>query len=116
MTRPIRDKAEIPVELPEKLYIGTFDADGMLLDRPGDADARKLVHLHILTSCWPDILKELARSVPDMPAAVAHRDALREAALMLYRALAALDSEDATKMSRGRRRSGPSLDGVTAGA
>jgi hypothetical protein len=58
MTRPIPDKAEIALEYPDKLYIGTFqntarfdahlDQTGvsLTLDRTGDADTRKSVRMH----------------------------------------------------------------------
>jgi hypothetical protein len=59
MTKPIPDKAEVALEYPDKLYIGTFerssrfeahlDATGIspMLERVGDVDTRKSVHMHI---------------------------------------------------------------------
>jgi hypothetical protein len=59
MTKPLPDKAEVPLEYPDKLYIGTFDrtsrfdahldATGLSLnlERTGASDTRKTVHLHL---------------------------------------------------------------------
>jgi hypothetical protein len=100
MTRPIPDKAEVALELPDKLYIGTFerssrfdahlDQNGvsLTLHRTGDADARKSVRMHFHYGLFADILNDLANTVAFMPPDDAdHRDALRAAAKALYRAL-----------------------------
>lgn len=100
MTKPIPDKAEVALEYPDKLYIGTFertarfdahlDEAGISLSlyRTGDADVRKSVHLHFHYSLFAEILRDLARTVSAVPPSdVAHRDALREGAEALYRAL-----------------------------
>jgi hypothetical protein len=59
MTKPIADKAEIALEYPDKLYVGTFerssrfearlDSTGiaLILERPGTDDIRKSIHMHI---------------------------------------------------------------------
>ena len=59
MTRPIPDKAEVALEFPDKLYIGTFERSArfdahldqtgvsLTLYRTGDADVRKSVHMHL---------------------------------------------------------------------
>jgi hypothetical protein len=111
MTKPIPDKAEVVLEYPEKFYSGTFERSSrydahvddtgisLLLDRPGDAEARKSVHMHIHYALFADILRELARTVSAVPAGdTAHRDALREAAKTLYDALAA-DADDVSRMT-----------------
>ena len=100
MTKPIPDKAEVALEYPDKLYIGTFertsrfdahlDATGISLSlhRTGAADVRKTVRMHFHYGLFADILQHLAKtgsSVP--PADAAHRDALREGAKALYQAL-----------------------------
>jgi hypothetical protein len=100
MTKPIPDKAEVALEYPDKLYIGTFertarfdahlDEAGISLSlyRTGDADVRKSVHLHFHYALFAEILRDLARTVSSVPPSdVAHRDALREGAGALYRAL-----------------------------
>jgi hypothetical protein len=111
MTKQIPDKAEVALEYPDKFYIGTFarssrfdahlDDSGisLLLDRPGDVEARKSVHMHIHYALFADILCDLAKTVSAMPAGdAAHRDALRAAAKALYDALAA-DPDDLSKMT-----------------
>ena len=101
MTRPITDKAEVALEYPDKLYIGTFERSArfdahldqsgvsLALFRPGDADVRKSVHMHFHYALFADILHDLAKSAAATPADdLAHRDALRLAAEALARALA----------------------------
>jgi hypothetical protein len=100
MTKPIPDKAEVALEYPDKLYIGTFehtarfdahlDKDGISLSlhRTGAADERKSVRMHFHYELFAEILRDLARTVSSVPPAdAAHRDALREGAKALYRAL-----------------------------
>jgi hypothetical protein len=102
MTRPIPDKAEVALEYPDKLDIGTFqntarfgahlDQTGvsLTLDRTGDADTRKSVHMHFHYGLFADILLDLAKTATSMPPEdVVHREALRTAAEALYRALSA---------------------------
>jgi hypothetical protein len=102
MTKPIPDKAEVVLEYPDKFYSGTFerssrfdahlDASGIsiLLDRPGDAETRKSIHMHIHYALFADILRDLAKTISAVPAGDAiHRDALREGAKALHDALAA---------------------------
>ena len=102
MTKPIPDKAEVALEYPDKLYIGTFersslfdahlDATGisLMLERIGDVDTRKSVHMHINYELFAEILHDLAATVAAMPAQdVAHRETLADAARALHRALAA---------------------------
>jgi hypothetical protein len=100
MTKPIPDKAEVALEYPDKLYIGTFertarfdahlDENGISLSlhRTGEVDVRKSVHLHFHYALFAEILRDLAKTVSSIPPAdAAHRDALREGAGELYRAL-----------------------------
>jgi hypothetical protein len=100
MTKPIPDKAEVALEYPDKLYIGTFERtsrfDGHLdaagislsLNRTGAADVRKTVRMHFHYGLFADILHDLAKTVSSVPPAdAAHRDALREGAKSLYQAL-----------------------------
>ena len=59
MTKPVTDKAEIALEYPDKLYIGTFERSSrfeahldptgiaLTLERPGADDVRKSIHMHI---------------------------------------------------------------------
>ena len=100
MTKPIPDKAEVALEYPDKLYIGTFertsrfdahlDETGILLSlyRTGAADVRKSVRMHFHYGPFADILRDLAKTVSSMtPADAAHRDALRDGAKALSQAL-----------------------------
>src|SRR5215471_14080410 len=88
MTKPIPDKAEVALEYPDKLYIGTFertsrfdahlDATGISLSlhRTGAADVRKTVRMHFHYGLFADILHDLAKTVCSVPPAdSAHRDA-----------------------------------------
>src|ERR1700675_4851043 len=92
MTKPIPDKAEVALEYPDKLYIGTFerssrfdaylDATGisLMLERIGDVDTRKSIHMHINYELFAEILRDLAATVAAMPAQdVAHRETLADA-------------------------------------
>ena len=102
MTKPLPDKAEVALEYPDKLYIGTFerssrfdahlDATGLslTLERTGDADTRKTVHLHLNYGLVAEILNEVAGTIARIPADdVAHREALAHAASALHKALCA---------------------------
>jgi hypothetical protein len=111
MTKPIPDKAEVVLEYPDKFYSGTFERSSrfdahvddtgifLLLDRPGDAESRKSIHMHIHYALFADILRDLAKTVSAVPADdAAHWDSLCEAAKALYDALAA-DADDASRMA-----------------
>ena len=100
MTKPIPDQAEVALEYPDKFYIGTFegsarfdahlDATGisLTLDRPGDAENRKSVHMHLNYDLFAQILQDLAGTAAAMtPDDMAHRAALKKAAQALVRAL-----------------------------
>jgi hypothetical protein len=100
MTKPIPDKAEIALEYPDKLYVGTFERTSrfeahldptgfsLILERLGDEDVRKSVHMHINFGLFASILSELALTVGDIPKDdILHRDQLTQAAAELHRAL-----------------------------
>ena len=100
MTKPLPAKAEVALEYPDKLYIGTFDrtsrfdahldATGLslLLERTGDADTRKSVHLHLNYALLADVLRDVADTIGNIPPDdVIHRDSLAEAAKALHKAL-----------------------------
>jgi hypothetical protein len=100
MTKPIPDKAEVALEYPDKLYIGTFeqtarfdahlDEAGISLSlyRTGAVDVRKTIRMHFHYALFAEILRDLAKTVSGLPPAdVAHREALRDGALALHRAL-----------------------------
>ncbi len=92
MTRPIPDKAEVALDLPDKFYIGTFERSArfdahldqtgvsLTLHRTGDADVRKSVRMHFHYGLFADILSDLANTVASIPADdPIHRDALQAA-------------------------------------
>jgi len=100
MTKPIPDRAEVALEYPDKPYIGSFerssrfeahlDSTGLalVLERTGDVDTRKSVHLHLNFALLAEILHDLANTVAKIPADdVSHRDALAGAAAALHKAL-----------------------------
>lgn len=100
MTRPIPDKAEVALEYPDKLYVGTFerssrfeahlDSTGfaLILDRPGEEDARRSVHMHINYGLFAGIIDQLASSVSRIPKDdIMHRDQLARAVAALHHAL-----------------------------
>jgi hypothetical protein len=104
MTKPIPDKAEVAVEYPDKLYIGTFERTArfdahldetgisLSLHRTGADDVRKSVRMHFHYGLFADILRDLAKTVSSLPASdLTHRADLRDAAQTLHSALQAED-------------------------
>jgi hypothetical protein len=100
MTKPIPDKAQIALEYPDKLYVGTFERSSrfeahldptgiaLILERPGADDIRKSIHMHINFGLFADILRELASTVGRIPKDdVLHHDQLAQAVTELHRAL-----------------------------
>jgi hypothetical protein len=100
MSKPVPDKAEIALEYPDKFYVGTFEHSSrfeahldpagltLVLERPGDEDVRKSVHMHLSFGLLAGILHELAASVGGIPQDdVAHRNQLAEAVAQLHEAL-----------------------------
>ena len=100
VTKPMTDKAEVALEYPDKLYIGTFahtarfdahiDQSGiaLTLELPGPAEQRKMVHIHFHHALFADILRDLAKTAAALPPDdLTHRDALRDSAKALYIAL-----------------------------
>jgi hypothetical protein len=100
MTKPIPDKAEVAVEYPDKLYIGTFEQSArfdahldetgisLSLHRAGADDIRKSVRMHFHYGLFADILRDLAKTVNSLPARdIVHRATLRDAAQTLCSAL-----------------------------
>ena len=99
MTKPISDKAEVAVEYPDKLYIGTFahtarfdahlDQSGiaLTLELPGPDEQRKSVHMHFHYALFAEILRDLAKTTALPPQDILHREALRDLAKALYLSL-----------------------------
>ena len=100
MTKPLADKAEIALEYPDKLYVGTFERTSrfeahldptgiaLIFERPGAEDVRKSIHMHINFGLFADILRELASTVGRIPKDdILHHDQLAQAVTELHRAL-----------------------------
>ena len=100
MTKPIPDKAEIALEYPDKLYVGTFERSSrfeahldragfaLILEHPGTEDVRKSIHMHINFGLFADILRELASTVGRIPKDdILHHDQLTQAVTELRKAL-----------------------------
>jgi hypothetical protein len=100
MSKPIPDKAEVAVEYPDKLYVGTFEQTArfdahfdqvgisLSLQRTGSVDVRKSVRMHFHCALFAEILRELAKTAASLPTAdTAHRIALADAAEALCLAL-----------------------------
>ncbi len=99
MTRPVTDKAEVALEYPDKVYVGTFerssrfnahfDKTGMALtlERPGDETTRKSIHLHLNYGLFADVLAELASALGREPIDPAEREQIRDAVAHLAAAL-----------------------------
>ncbi|MGD9920943.1 MAG: hypothetical protein AB7V13_05795 [Pseudorhodoplanes sp.] len=100
MTRPITDKAEVALEYPDKLYMGSFERSSqfearldqtgisLTLLRPGPEDVRKSVHMHLNFGLFADVLRELATSASRLPDDdILHRELVAHAARDLAAAL-----------------------------
>ena len=118
MTKPIPDKAEVVVEYPDKLYIGTFERTArfdahldetgisLSLHRSGDAETKKSIRMHLHYALFAEILRDLAKTVSSMPPAdVAHREVLRDAAQALYSSLSATQLKENPASKRDERQS-----------
>jgi hypothetical protein len=100
MTKPIPDKAEVAVEYPDKLYIGTFEQTArfdahldeagisLSLHRPGSADTRKSVRMHFHYALFAEILRDLASATAHLPLSrIEQLHELRDSAQALYLSL-----------------------------
>jgi hypothetical protein len=100
MRKPIPDKAEVAIEYPDKVYIGTFERtsrfdarfekDGIALSLYSAAtnDARKTVQIHFHCALFAEILRDLARTAASLEKDdIVHREELRDAAKSFYDAL-----------------------------
>ena len=110
MTKPVPDKAEVALEYPDKVYIGTFERTArfdahlddtgisLTLRRDGSEEARKSVRMHFHYALFAEILRDLAKTVSALPLADdAHREALRDAAKALYAALESRSTDNGSK-------------------
>jgi hypothetical protein len=115
MTKPIPDKAEVALEYPDKLYIGTFehasrfdahlDETGisLSLERTGGINVRKTIRMHFHYGLFAEILHDLAKAASSLSSEeIAHCDALREGAKALWRALDTSVRETVSKSGKLR--------------
>ena len=97
MTKPIPDKAEVALEYPDKLYIGTFERSSrfdahldetgisLSLQRTGEVEQRKSIRMHFHYALFAEILQDLAKTVSKMPPADADQCCGREQRLFTAR-------------------------------
>ena len=95
---PISDKAEVTIDFPDKLYMGSFgrdcsfdahaDADGMTIRLVRSSGERREAEMHLHHFLFASILEELARSLDARePIDEVHREPLLAAARKLAAAL-----------------------------
>ena len=97
--KPIPDKAEVALEYPDKLYIGSFEGSShfethwdetgiaVTLHQAGSGDLHKTVRIHLRFRLLAEILEELASHPEKMPKAGAGEDRLLPAVEALHRTL-----------------------------
>lgn len=97
--KSIPDKAEVALEYPDKLYIGTFEQSSdfdahldemgiaLTLHRRGDESERKSARLNVHYALFAEILADLARCVASGMVDENHRAALAKAATAFAAAL-----------------------------
>jgi hypothetical protein len=113
MTKPIPDKAEVALEYPDKLYIGTFERTArfdahldktgisLSLERTGGINVRKTIRMHFHYGLFAEILRDLARTASSLSSDdSAHCDALRNSAKALWQALDTDVRETVSKTGR----------------
>ena len=96
--KPIKDKAEVSIDFPEKFYIGSFsrqskfearsEDDGLLIKLKNDSDQERAVEIHLHHHLLADILSEWAESLSDEPIHdIDHRKTLTDALKKLQKAI-----------------------------
>jgi hypothetical protein len=113
MSKPVPGRAEVAVEYPDKLYIGTFehtahyeahfDETGvaLALHHGGAEEERRTVRIHLHAALFAEILRELAATAAALPADdIGHRTELCNAAQALATALEPARSHAGVKRSR----------------
>ena len=94
----IADKAEVALDFPDKVYMGSFgrdshfeakaDANGVALKLERRDDQRRVVDVHLHHGVFADVLAEIAKSIAHQPTIdEIHRKALLSAARHLVAAL-----------------------------
>ena len=96
--KEIPDKAEVDIDFPDKTYMGSFgrharyearaDAESMRFKLVSSGDDRREAEIHLHHFLFAALLDELAASLAKSnPIDDVHREAVRDAAYKLYRAL-----------------------------
>lgn len=97
--KPIADKAEVSIDFPDKVYMGSFgresgfevriEPEAMLLKLARRGEHRRIVEFHLHYHLLADILRELAGAVAaGSPIDDLHRSQLADAVAALRAALA----------------------------
>jgi hypothetical protein len=98
--KPIPDRAEVALDFPEKLYLGSFshhsgfetsaDAEGVMLKLVHSRGERRVIEMHLHYYLLADVLGELARQLAERPELdKPHRERLADAVEELRAAVAA---------------------------
>lgn len=98
--KPIKDKAEVSIDFPEKFYIGSFtrsskfdartEDDGLLIKLTNQSEQKRAVEIHLHHHLLADILSEWAESLADEPLHDEdHRKTLASALKKLQKAVSA---------------------------
>jgi hypothetical protein len=105
--KPIPDKAEVALEYPDKLYLGSFERSSgfdahldeigvaLTLHQGGDPAERKSVRMHIHHALFAEILTELTNSAAKGFIDQAHAEVLAQAAAGLAATLQAIAEQKA---------------------
>ena len=125
MTKPIPDKAEVALEYPDKLYIGTFERSArfdahldqtgisLTLQRMGDAETRRSIRMHLHYGLLAEILREVTKTVSAIPADdTVHLQALQNAVSDLNRELASKPTSKNARPGKSKKPSAHRKDEV----
>jgi hypothetical protein len=96
--KPISDKAEVALDFPDKLYIGSFargsgyetavDGEGVMLKLARSGGEKRVVEMHLHYYLLADVLQDIAKGIAARePIDAPHRIRLVEAVAALAAAL-----------------------------
>jgi hypothetical protein len=98
MTKPVLDKAEVSIDFPDKVYMGSFargskvearaENDGLFIKLLRTGEQKRVVEMHLHHHLLADILEEWAESLEGGPRMdPEHRKTLKEALKRVEKAL-----------------------------
>lgn len=98
MTKTVLDKAEVSIDFPDKVYMGSFmsgskvearsEDDGLLIKLIKTGEQKRVVEMHLHHYVLADILAEWAESLKGEPPMEAdHRKTLKKALKRVEKAL-----------------------------